>query len=395
LTTASADRRPSIALLSAVSALSSFAMAVCVPALPSIAKAFGAPYARAQLVVSVYLFGLGIAQPIQGPLSDRFGRRRVLLASFGVFVVASLLCAIAPSIGTLLACRFVQALGVSAGTVAGRAMVRDLYGMEDAARVLSYITTAMSLAPAIAPPIGGLLMQPLGWRAPFALAAALGALVWALVRTRLAETRRHPLVDVRGLRHDVASLLRSSRFLGYSLIFGCSNGAFFAFLAIAPSVSERELRVSPTGFGLFWTGLSLAYMTGAWAGTRLVPRLGTGRALRFAVGGVLAAGATYPLLVRALPFGAVVMLAPMALILLGAGVANPIALAGAVSENPRIAGTASGLSSAIAMASSGLFSVGLVPGGTPMAMAASVALAALGVGVAFAFVAQPLRRAHA
>ena len=163
----SSPTRPSTALLSAVCAAGPLAMSICVPGLPVIADDLASTLAVVQFVISAFLIGIGFAQPIHGPLTDRFGRRPVLLASFVLFIVASLACALARSVEALILGRFVQAIGVSAGTVVARAMVRDTYDPRDSAKVMTYITAATAVAPAVAPAVGGALVGPIGWQAPF------------------------------------------------------------------------------------------------------------------------------------------------------------------------------------------------------------------------------------
>ena len=179
-------RRQSIALLALASGMSPFGMTMILPALPAISARFDADYALVQLVVSGYLLGVALAQPISGFLCDRFGRRPVIIAGFGIFVFASIGCALATSLPQLVAFRFLQAVGGSAGPVASRAIVRDTYSAEMGARALSWITVGLGVAPILGPMVGGWLLPVAGLRAVFLLSASVGAILLAAVNGKPA-----------------------------------------------------------------------------------------------------------------------------------------------------------------------------------------------------------------
>jgi DHA1 family bicyclomycin/chloramphenicol resistance-like MFS transporter len=383
---------PSVALLSATSAASPFAMAICVPSLPQIGDHLGASPAEVQFIISSYLLGIGIAQPIQGPLADRFGRRPLLLSGFSLFIFASFLCIPAMSLPTLVAARLLQAVGVSVGTVATRAVVRDLYPRERAASVLSYISAAMAISPILAPPIGGVLAEAWGWRATFAAAGLYGCLLLAWIVPRLPETRPAdalPQLRLAPLLSAYGRLLRSPAFLGHSLLFGAATAAFFSFLSVAPGFFADRLGVSAARFGLYWGLLAFTFMIGAALGGHLTPRLGMARQLRTGTLTFLLAGLSLPLAVSLLPLSAAAILVPMAALTFSTGMTQSLALAGAVSVDPTIAGTASGLASSIAMGTGALFTAmsGSLYDGTPLPMSFCV-LAATLLGAIASSVAQ-------
>src|SRR5258706_879385 len=209
---------PSLALLSAVTALAFCALHMVVPALPLLGPVFDDSPARVQLVLTLYLAGIAAGQLVYGPVSDRFGRRPVLIAGLALFLAGTLLCALAWSLAALIIGRLLQALGACAGIVLARAIIRDVYDREAAARGLALVMMAMTLAPAISPALGAYLAEWFDWRAIFVLLGALGAIVFAATVTRLAETNRHPAsLDFAGIARSYALLLRSPGFAGFAL----------------------------------------------------------------------------------------------------------------------------------------------------------------------------------
>lgn len=374
-----------ILLLGCASGLSGFGMASLVPALPVLASALDADFGAVQFVVSVYLFTLGLAQPVQGVLCDRYGRRPVLLAGVAVFALGGAAALLAPSLPWIIAARFVQALGGSVGTVVARAMVRDTHEPERAAVALSFITVVMGLAPILSPIAGGYLVEAVSWRAIFALhvAAGLGLLAWAFAA--LPETRRaRDRASGPALTEASAVLLRDRRFLGFTFIYGCSNGIIFAFLTIGAALFERLFGIGPSRFGVLWALLAAAFSGGAWLAGTGMRRFGSTRILRVGVGGTTAGAAIFAL--AALwpePSLAIYLVALVALVA-GNGALSPISLAGAVGDHPELAGLASGLSGSLAMLTSVLFGVsaGVSYRGTPGAITVLVIAGAVGVVLA-------------
>lgn len=340
-----------IGLLGAASGLSAFGMASVVPILPSLERALGSDYASLQFVVSAYLLGLGLFQPVQGVLCDRFGRRPVLLCGFAVFAVASLLASLAPSLALLVPARFLQAMGVSVATVVSRAIVRDSYAPEPAAVAYAFITAVMGVSPVLAPLAGGLVVGAWGWRAVFwmhaAMAGCLLLLMFVLLReTRPASIRPMPVSELVG---GFAVLLRERAFTGYTLAYSFISGATFIFVTIGAALFNRLFGLSVTQFGVLWSSLAAAYVLGAASAGSLARRHGSRR--------VAAAGIRVNLISAALFCGAALwpepwlpaFVAALALQTLANGVVSPLALSGAVGEHAAFAGVAAGLSSSIAM----------------------------------------------
>src|SRR5438105_7873829 len=233
---------PSLALLSAITALAFCALHMLVPALPVLVQVFGDSPAHVQLVLSLYLGGIAAGQLVYGPLSDRFGRRPVLIAGLAMFLVGTLLCASAWSLTALIVGRLLQALGACAGIVLARAIIRDVYDREAAARGLALVMMAMSLAPAVSPAFGAYLAEWFDWRAIFILLGGLGAIVFAATVVRLPETNFHRVsLDLAGMGRTAILLLRSPAFIGFALCSACTSASWFTFIAAAPQLLAHAL----------------------------------------------------------------------------------------------------------------------------------------------------------
>lgn len=357
MTRAAPVPRAWILLLGLASGLSAFGMASIVPAIPALVSVLHADFGALQFVVSAYLLGLGLAQPVQGVLSDRFGRRPVLLAGFAVFALASIAATFATSLAALVAARFVQALGVSVATVTSRAMVRDTHDAEQSAVTLAFITAVMGVAPIVGPVAGGAIVGLAGWRAIFVMHAAIALLLLAWMFFALRETRPAAVAQASftGLFRGFGTLLRDRGFLSHAMLYGFSSGATFAFFTVAADLFEREFAVTPARFGLLWALLALAYTLGAWTAGYVARRRGaawvlrTGMLIAIASAGACVVAALIPVPSLALYLFALVGQTG------ASGMTSPLALAGAVSERPEIAGVASGLSSSLAMLTSMVF----------------------------------------
>ena len=211
------------------------------PSLPGIGEALAAPYALVALSIGGYLAVTAGLQLVMGPLSDRLGRRPVLLASLAVFALASVGCALATEIRTFLACRMLQG-AVIAGAVLSRAIVRDMLPPREAASLLGYISMAMAVAPMLAPVLGGALDQAFGWRSGFWAFAAMGAALLAWCWSDVGETNASPSATFGAQFRAYPELVRSRRFWGHSLCLAFSIGAFYVFLAGAPLGRGTALR---------------------------------------------------------------------------------------------------------------------------------------------------------
>jgi MFS transporter, DHA1 family, multidrug resistance protein len=244
---------PVIALLTAISTLGAVATSIYLPSMPAIGVALQASPAAVQHTLTAYLAAFASGQLLFGPLSDRYGRRRVMLAGFVIYVGASVGCALSGSLGFLIAARIAQAIGACAGMVVSRAMVRDAFDGPQMTKVLAAIAVASAAIPAAAPLIGGVLEELFGWRAAFLAATAIGLLVAVLALGNLPETNRRPLprLDGAGIIRAYLPVVGSAHFLACAAISATAFGALFAFLSGSPHVMIDIIGVSPAEYGLY------------------------------------------------------------------------------------------------------------------------------------------------
>lgn len=373
--TATATR---VALLSSLVALGPLATDMYLPALPTLGVALDAGVDQLQLTLSVFMVGFACSQLIYGPLSDRFGRRPVMIGGLLVFAAATLGCLHVQSIETLIVLRFFQAMGGCAGPVLGRAIVRDLYEREQAARMLSYMGAVMGLAPAVAPLIGGYLLVTLGWRSIFQALALYGVLALVVITWVVGESNRQPdpqALRFRRLLGNYVRLCRDRRYLGYVLSVSFVFAGLFAFISGSSFVIMDYFGYAPQQFGYFFAIMVAGYMVGTLLSARLGQRVALDRLL---LGGALlcaVSGASMMLLNWwRLPHVAVVVV-PMMGYAMGVGIVMPQGMAGAIGPFPRMAGVASALLGFIQMGMAACLGmlVGQFHDGTPLTMSAAIA----------------------
>ena len=331
--------------------LGPFTMQILIPSLPALAGALQTSYARVQLTLTLYLVGVAVAQLVYGPCRTVMGGSRC--CSVGWW---SMRWAASPRrwrlrVGWLIAARVLQAIGGCAGLVLGRAMIRDAYPREKAASVMGYVSTAMAVAPMIAPLLGSLLEAQFGWRASMVACLVFGLPLLLAVRARLPETlaRPAPLPGLAGLLGAYVQLLRLPAFRAYCGLTAFSTAVFFAFAVGGPLVVINGLGHSATLYASAMMVISVAWSSGTFTAARLTQRLGVVRML--AVGAIVTtAGAALAVAVQLLlPPHIVLFFLPMAVVALGNGMTQPNAIAAAVSVRPNLAGTASGLVGAAQM----------------------------------------------
>jgi MFS transporter, DHA1 family, multidrug resistance protein len=348
-------------VLIAITAIAPAALHMLVPSLPLLARVFGGTPGRVQLVLTVFLAGIAVGQLVYGPISDRFGRRPVLIAGLALFLVGTLLCGLAWSLPVLILGRALEACGGCAGMVLSRAIVRDLFDRDRAASAIAVIAMAMTLAPSLSPAIGANLAQWAGWRADFALLGVLGAAVLLLVLLRLPETRAsNAWLGPAGMAWAFVHLLRSSGFLGFALATSFTSASWFTFLASAPYLLTELLHEPASCYGMMILLPMAGYMLGSGAAARFAVHLGGPRLF---LGGLVLSLASGALLIS-WPFAAALspsaLFVPMALSSIGNGLSQPPGIAAGLSVYPRIAGAASGLMGFLQMmtAALGTFLVG-------------------------------------
>lgn len=362
-----------IVVLAVITALGPMAMQIILPVLPVMQVAFDVPAATVQYALSLALFTIAFSTLIYGPASDRYGRRPVLVVGLVIFVMGSGIAAIAPSIEIVILGRIIQAVGGAAGMVLSRAIIRDLFDRDTAARLMAYMITALVVAPMISPLIGGLLNDAFEWRAIFVFAGVIGSLVLLFALPKVPETleKGTDIQTLRGMLGGFLILLRVPRFLGYAGQVGFGMGMFMAFLGAAPFVMVNVLGRPPTEFGLFFMMVSAGFMTGSFLTGRFGQRLGMDRMMRIGSGLAVVLGAVMLGLVLAGIWTPWSIFLPGAGMALANGLAMPNAQAGAVSISPRFAGTASGLIAFLQMLVGAGFAqlAGIVQDDTPIPMA--------------------------
>ncbi len=340
-----------ILVLVVATAIGPFSMQVFLPALPAIQSGYGVAAATAQLAFSLSALAMAVATLVYGPISDRVGRRKALIAGLVVFLAGSLLCAFATTITWLIIGRVVQAAGGVAGMVLGRAIVRDVYDREKSAAAIAYITMAMVVAPMLAPAIGGVLTDLVGWPAVFLLGGALGVLVLIAVQAALPETlvASDRPTNVHAMLADFGSLLAERRFVAYALQGGFSMAVFFSFLAAAPYVMITVLERPSSEYGLMFILVSASFMAGNYTTARLTRRLGLERMIVMGSTGTAIACCLMLLAVPLTWTTPWAIFLPMMLVAFTQGTSMPNSLAAVVSIKPEIAGAASGLAGFVQM----------------------------------------------
>lgn len=337
---------PHVSTLILLAGISAMAMNVFLPSLPGMAAHFEVDYSVMQLSVATYLAMNAVLQVLIGPVSDKIGRRPVILSGVILFCLATVGCLLAPNATVFLIFRSLQAV-IAVAMVLSRAVVRDMYSQDRAASMIGYVTMGMAVVPMVAPAIGGILEDAFGWRANFLMLLGCGLVVLAISWRDLGETSAPTENSLLQQFREYPELLKSPRFWGYCLASAFGSGAFFAYLGGAPFVGTEVFGLTPSQLGLYFAAPSIGYFLGNWAtgllaarkgvntmvlwGT-LISTLGMGLSLIVSYG-----GHSSPL----------VFFGFMSLVGIGNGMTIANATAGMLSVRPHLAGTASGLGGAI------------------------------------------------
>jgi MFS transporter, DHA1 family, multidrug resistance protein len=329
-------------LLVAMTGVAPISLYMLVPALPRLATSFGRDISIAQMTVSLYMVGIACSQIVMGPLSDRFGRRPVLLAGLALMVLASAACIFAQTLPQLIAARFLQALGGATGMVVSRAIIRDLYSRERISSMISLVIAVMMIAQMLSPLTGGLLETAFGWRSIFYVITTASLVITVAIAVSLPETRRNRL-ETGGFRGDVGSLLRSRAFIGYVLCQVLASQIIFTFAGGGPYIVVTQMGRTGAEYGAWFATTGFAYLIGNLFCVRFAPRHSLERLIWFGLALQLAGsllnlvwGITGINQVPSWLFGT------QMLVMFANAFVMSNSAAGAISVRPEAAGTASG-----------------------------------------------------
>ena len=339
---------PHIITLMLVASVGALSISIFLPSLPNMAEHFETSYQVMQLSVTAYLFASGVLHIFVGPLSDRYGRRPVMICAIVLFLAATMGCVLSPTVEVFLAFRMAQAVVVT-GTVLSRAIVRDMVPQSEAASMIGYVTMGMALVPMIAPMIGGFLDEAFGWKASFGFLTLTGMIILTFVffdQGESALTRSSSFVQQF---RDYPELFRSRRFWGYVAILGFASGTFFAYLGGTPIVGIAHYELSPTELGFFFGLTALGYMCGNFVSGRWSMKLGINRMIVIGIA-IMITSPVGALIAQLMDvrhplgfFGFTIIMG------IGNGIILPNATAGSLSVRPHLAGTASGIGGAISI----------------------------------------------
>ena len=326
------------------------------PALPAITQGFGAGMGQAQLTLTALLLAFGLSQLVWGPLSDRFGRRPILLWGMGAYTLASVACAFAPNMAWLIVGRSLQGVAMGAGVMAARAVVRDLYAPAQGANVMSQALTGLGIIACLCGPLGGLLTDQLGWRVALLMLAVFGAATLALLAWRFEETLAKPdlhALRMRPLLMANLEIIRNPVFLTWCALSSASYLGLFTFLASSSFVFVKFMGYSKTAYGFLMLSMSLSYILGTFLCRWLLRRTSIHRTVGMAAILTLTAGLSMAALAHAGQgqdwYGAWAVMVPMYVFMLAHGVHQPCGQSGAVAPFPHRAGTASALNGFLMM----------------------------------------------
>lgn len=322
-----------------------FALDVYVPSIPAIRGYFSTSSFVIQLTVSIFMLVVGLGQLIMGPLSDHFGRRKIIILSTAVFTVGSILCALSPTATVLILSRIIQAMGASGMMVAAFAIVRDLYSGNECARIYSFLNSTIALSPLLAPIVGGYLEVWYGWQASFAFLSVLGVLVIILANSKVTETLsdENHIKLTKNVFYNYIHIAKNLKFLIYAVCAACGIACFFTFFSVSAYIIITLLHVPEQNFWIYFGGIGIVFFIGSLLSGHLVVRIGTYRTvligtLLITLSGILMLGWYLYFDLSAAGF-----MAPMMITGLGGAMVMGGGAGGAIEPFPEMAGTASAL----------------------------------------------------
>jgi DHA1 family bicyclomycin/chloramphenicol resistance-like MFS transporter len=379
-------------VLGALTAFGPLSIDMYLPGLPAIADEFGTTAGPVQLTLSLFFIGMALGQILYGPLSDRIGRRRPLLIGCVFYTIASVGCALAPTIESLALLRLAQALGGCAGMVIARSIVRDLFDARESARMYSFLMLVMGLAPITAPLIGGQLLAFFDWRAIFWVLASFGLFCIAMAALQAPESlppERRVRSSMRELLGIYGGLLADRHFLGYALAGGLVSAGMFAYISGSPFVFIELYGVSPQHYGLIFGANALGLIVVSQLNRRLLLRYSGEKILSAALALVVAAGCVLTIIAASGAGGLAGILPPLFLCVASVGLVGPNTTAAAMAPHGRTAGSASALLGTLQFIVGAIAGtlVGALHNGTPLPMAAVIAGCGIAALMAFQLLA--------
>ncbi len=338
-------------MLAAVSALGPASMQILLPALPIIKKTFDVSTEVAQLTLSLSMLAIALGTLTYGPLSDKYGRKPIMLGGLVIMLLGSIFCYFANTIELLISARFVQAFGASVGLVLARAIVRDVYGADEAARVIATLVMVMVVLPMISPALGGELMTRFGWESVFIAMAMIGFIIFMVLVIRLPETLEQPVPfeGIGSMLRTFLVLFQSKAFSGYAFCVSFVSVVFFSFISAAPEIMISVLNRPPTEYGYYFIMIPLGFMIGNYVARHYGRLFDINRMI--SIGASIAVGGLCLAIILQLAgfHQPIALFAPVSLAVFGNGITLPNAQAAAINEFPQYAGSASGLTGFLQM----------------------------------------------
>ena len=393
-----ASRRLLLLTLTITCSLGQVASTIYVPSVPAIASALETSVSGVQLTFVAYLAAFAVSMLVLGPLSDRYGRRRTMIAGLALSALGSIACAVGPTIGFMIGARMLQGIGLSAGMVVGRATIRDLYDEDGAAQIIAGLSIVITLLQAFAPIPGGYLQAWIGWRANFASIGILAVVALVLVMRYVPDSspREGPsrsgtaALLAKTMLASYRSLLQTRRFAAYALTAAGAHAGFHIFTAGAPAVLIIGLAIPPQDYGYYASLPPIGFLVGSFLSNRLTRRLGVDNLIVIGSAVLIPAGFAMVAL-AALRFSSpYAIVGPMVLICCASGLITPNAVAGSLGVKVGIVGAASGLASFLQMigAAGATAALSLGDNRNPLVLAAVIASAGLFAVTAFGSLAQ-------
>lgn len=320
-------------------------MALFTPAMPQIAQDFATSDAMVKLALSLYFAGFALAQLVCGPLSDGLGRKPVIMGFMGIYLVASIVALVSPTIEVLIAARFMQGIGASVGVAIARAVVRDLYVGESSARIMNLIGLILGIGPAFAPTLGGITMELFGWHAIFVLMVLFGLTIILVCHYALRETVARDLSRIRprAVAAAYGRLLGHGYFIACGLVMAGGHGAFYTLAVVLPFIMMNTLGLSPTAFGFSMLMQSGSFFVGSLTVRQAIGRFGAFRLLPVGIGFIVAGSLGLAVLLRLYEPTFMTVMGSVALYAYGTAFLMPAMSTAALAPFPHMAGSAGAL----------------------------------------------------